>query len=39
MSASTLSKTPALSHFAFQVMDDDPVRQMTDFAEKVMAKY
>ena len=28
-----------LSHFAFQVMDDDPVRQMTDFAEKVMAKY
>ena len=28
-----------LSHFAFQVMDDDPVRQMTDFAEQVMAKY
>ena len=28
-----------LSHFAFQVMDDDPVRQMTDFAEKVLAKY
>ena len=28
-----------LSHFAFQVMDDDPVRQMTDFAEKVMGKY
>ena len=28
-----------LSHFAFQVMDDDPVRQMTDFAQKVMGKY
>lgn len=28
-----------LSHFAFQVMDDDPVRQMTDFAQQVIEKY
>jgi len=28
-----------LSHFAFQVTDEDPVRQLRDFAHHVMARY